>query len=79
MEMDGLKIKETDRMSKLEFNHSCISELPLPDGPISDRSLSDRPLSFDRWIPLERRLYSSPDCENNLFFLWMFNFFIHTC
>ena len=30
------------------------------------------------WIPDERPFHSSPNRENILFFLWMFNFFIYT-
>ena len=38
----------------------------------------DHPLKLNPWIPDLRSFHSSANCENILFLLWLFNFFIHS-
>ena len=70
----------------LRFKYKVASLGPRKnDGPLSDFGAYFWPSSlpiftqFHSLIPDWRPFHSSPNCENILFFLWMFNFFIHTC
>ena len=45
--------------------------------PFTSR-FQDHPIQLNPWIPDLRSFHSSANCENILFLLWMFNFFIHS-